>query len=156
MDNSSRRRHLSRYLWAAGLTKGKRVLDAGCGTAYGTALLAEAGATSVLGVDLASSVARFGPGRDAGDGRDLRVADLTNLELPDHSFDLVVCFEVIEHFKEPLVVLDDLARVLADAASSSSPRPTGAYIHPATHITFMNSPRRSYGRRWRSGSPTST
>jgi len=103
--------HLSRYLWSAGLAKGKRVLDAGCGTAYGTALLAEAGATSVLGVDLASSV--LDSVRDGmPETVELRVADLTNLELPEDSFDLVVCFEVIEHFKEPLVVLDHLARVL--------------------------------------------
>jgi SAM-dependent methyltransferase len=105
--------HLSRYLWSANLAKGKRVLDAGCGTAYGTALLAEAGATSVLGVDLASSV--LDSVRDGMPGTvELRVADLTNLDLPEDSFDLVVCFEVIEHFKEPLVVLDHLARVLAD------------------------------------------
>lgn len=104
--------HLSRYLWAAGLAKGKRVLDAGCGTAYGTALLAEAGATSVLGVDLASSV--LDSVRDEMPAPvELRVADLTELDLPEKSFDLVVCFEVIEHFKEPLIVLDHLTRVLA-------------------------------------------
>jgi 2-polyprenyl-3-methyl-5-hydroxy-6-metoxy-1,4-benzoquinol methylase len=104
--------HLSRYRWAARLAKGKQVLDAGCGTAYGTALLAEAGASSVLGVDLASTV--LDSVRDEmPEGVELRVADLTQLDLPDDTFDLIVCFEVVEHFKEPFIVLDHLARVLA-------------------------------------------
>ena len=48
--------HLSRYRWAASLVAGKRVLDAGCGTAYGSAILAEAGARQVVGVDAAADV----------------------------------------------------------------------------------------------------
>jgi len=104
--------HLVRYRWAANAAAGKRVLDAGCGTAYGTAILADAGASEVIGVDLAESVLES-VRAEMPDSVSLRSGDLRSLELGDDSFDLVVCFEVIEHFEQPLVVLDQLARVLA-------------------------------------------
>lgn len=104
--------HLVRYRWAAGLAAGKRVLDAGCGTAYGTAMLAAAGATEVVGVDLAEAVLES-VRPEMPENATLRSGDLTALELEDDGFDLVVCFEVIEHFEQPLPVLDQLVRVLA-------------------------------------------
>ena len=104
--------HLGRYRWAAEAVAGKRVLDAGCGVAYGTAMMAEAGAAEVVGVDIAKSVLDSARG-DMPETVDLRVGDLTALEIEDDRFDVVVCFEVIEHFEDPQVVLDELARVLA-------------------------------------------
>jgi SAM-dependent methyltransferase len=104
--------HLSRYLWAAQAAKGRTVLDAGCGTAYGSRLLAEGGAREVVGVDIAKSVLdAVGPAMP--DTVRLEAGDLHKLAYDDDSFDLIVCFEVIEHFKDPLVVLDELVRVLA-------------------------------------------
>ena len=44
--------HLARYRWAGALVEGKRVLDAGCGTGYGSELLASQGAAEVVGVDV--------------------------------------------------------------------------------------------------------
>src|SRR5439155_9306909 len=48
--------HLARYWWASALVPGQRVLDAGCGTGYGSAILARAHAKKVIGVDLSESV----------------------------------------------------------------------------------------------------
>ena len=39
------------YAFAAGYVQGQRVLDLGCGTGYGSARLAAAGAASVVGID---------------------------------------------------------------------------------------------------------
>jgi SAM-dependent methyltransferase len=103
--------HLGRYRWAAEVAAGKRVLDAGCGVAYGTAILAEAGAAEVVGVDIAEAVLESVRG-EMPEAVELRVGDLTALDLEDDQFDVVVCFEVIEHFADPQVVLDELARVL--------------------------------------------
>jgi SAM-dependent methyltransferase len=114
--------HLARYHWAATLTGGKRVLDAGCGAAYGSALLAEAGAAEVVGVDIAGPVlASVRPGMPRGVR--LEEGDLANLRFEDGFFDLVVCFEVIEHVDDFDGVLDELARVLAEdgALAISSP-----------------------------------
>ena len=44
--------HHARYWWAARAASGRAVLDAACGEGYGSAILAAAGATQVVGVDL--------------------------------------------------------------------------------------------------------
>jgi len=46
--------HQARYAFAARLARKKRVLDAGCGTGYGTAALA-CQARDVLGIDISAS-----------------------------------------------------------------------------------------------------
>ena len=104
--------HVSRYQWAAQAAKDRVVLDAGCGTGYGTRLLAEGGAREVVGIDLAESVLEAVAPTMPESVR-LQPGDLRKLEVPDNTFDLIVCFEVIEHFDDPSTVLDELARVLA-------------------------------------------
>lgn len=104
--------HISRYRWAAQAAAGRRVLDAGCGVAYGSRLLAEGGAREVVGVDIAEAVLEAVRPAMPETVR-LEPADLRELPFTDGEFDLVVCFEVIEHFEEPLPVLDELVRVLA-------------------------------------------
>jgi SAM-dependent methyltransferase len=103
--------HLARYRWAAQAAAGRRVLDAGCGTGYGAKLLAEAGAHEVVGVDLAAGVLEAVAPSMPEQVR-LEAGDLRQLSYEAGSFELIVCFEVIEHFEEPLVVLDELVRVL--------------------------------------------
>ncbi|MHB8233657.1 MAG: hypothetical protein ACYDHT_03295, partial [Solirubrobacteraceae bacterium] len=43
--------HMHRYLWAAQLVQGKRVLDLGSGEGFGAAILGDT-ATQVVGVDV--------------------------------------------------------------------------------------------------------
>jgi SAM-dependent methyltransferase len=105
--------HEARYRWAAQLARGRAVLDAGCGVGWGSVVLSDAGATSVTGVDinpdaLASARERAGD-RDA----EFQQADLQALPFDDEAFDLVVCFEAIEHVDDPSRALDGLARVLS-------------------------------------------
>src|SRR3954466_7962344 len=50
--------HMARYTFAARLTRGKRVLDAGCGAGYGSAELAQS-ALSVVGLDVAPEAIDF-------------------------------------------------------------------------------------------------
>ena len=104
--------HVSRYQWAAQAAKDRVVLDAGCGTGYGTRLLAEGGAREVVGIDLAEAVLEA-VAPTMPDSVRLQTGDLRKLEVPDNTFDLIVCFEVIEHFEDPFTVLDELIRVLA-------------------------------------------
>ena len=103
--------HFARYAWATQFASGQRVLDAACGMAYGTAMLAAAGASPVIGVDLDESVIAK-VSESAPPGTSFDVADLRKLPFGDDEFDLVTCFEAIEHVTEPEVVLDELARVL--------------------------------------------
>jgi ubiquinone/menaquinone biosynthesis C-methylase UbiE len=104
--------HLARYRWVSSLAAGRRVLDAGCGTAYGSRLLADAGATEVVGVDLdedlLNSVRPSMPSSVI-----LETADVNKLPYDRARFDLVVCFEVLEHLGDVGTALDELRRVLA-------------------------------------------
>lgn len=104
--------HVGRYLWASSAARDRRVLDAGCGVAYGSTILADAGARSVVGVDLAEDVLETVRARVPPNVR-LERADLRDLPFEDGSFDLVVCFEVIEHITDQQEVVREFARVLS-------------------------------------------
>ena len=104
--------HVARYRWAAQVAAGRRVLDAGCGTGYGCVLLAEGGAEDVVGVDIAAEVLDS-VRSDMPDAVRLDVADVAELPYADGEFDLVVCFDVVEHLEDPGRALDEMVRVLA-------------------------------------------
>jgi 2-polyprenyl-3-methyl-5-hydroxy-6-metoxy-1,4-benzoquinol methylase len=107
--------HRSRYWAAVPLASGRRVLDAGCGTGYGTAMLAQpaSGATSVTAIDVAPEAIEATRSR-VPDTVNLVQTDIHRLPFADKSFDLITCFEVIEHVTEQESVLDELRRLLAD------------------------------------------
>ena len=102
--------HLARYLLAAQLASGRRVLDAACGEGYGTALLAAAGTSSAVGVDVDGATVAHARRRY---GLEFVQADIAALPFEDDGFDLVVSFETIEHVQDPEAVLAELRRVLA-------------------------------------------
>jgi SAM-dependent methyltransferase len=104
--------HLARYRWVSALAAERRVLDAGCGTAYGSLLLAEAGALQVTGVDHAVEVLDRAREKMPANVV-LDEGDVIALPYEDGRFDLVVCFEVIEHLDDPGRALDEFRRVLA-------------------------------------------
>jgi SAM-dependent methyltransferase len=103
--------HLARYWWVSGLAEGRRVLDAGCGVGYGSAMLAAAGAAGVVGMDIAADA--VAAAAEANPELEFVAGDVHALPFADASFDLVVCFEVIEHVTEQDAVIAELARVLA-------------------------------------------
>jgi SAM-dependent methyltransferase len=103
--------HVGRYLWAAEAVRGRRVLDAGSGSGYGTRILARA-ATEVVGVDVDPDAVREAAAL-APDNADIVVGDLADLPFPDGAFDVCVCFETIEHVADQSAALDELRRVLA-------------------------------------------
>lgn len=104
--------HLARYRWAAALAEGKRVLDAGCGTGYGAELLAGAEAAEVVAIDVDREVIEAAQ-RDGSSAVTFAAADLRELPAGLGKFDVVVCFEVLEHIDEPEAALDRLAAVVA-------------------------------------------
>ena len=53
--------HIARYRLAAQLVRDSVVLDAGCGSGYGSAMLAAGGAKFVVGIDLAGQIRRIRP-----------------------------------------------------------------------------------------------
>jgi SAM-dependent methyltransferase len=89
------------------------VLDVGCGCGYGTHALALAGAAEVLGVDISPEAIDFAGSRYSHPGLAYRVMDTRALDLQG-SYDLITCFELIEHVNEDADVVRSLAAALAE------------------------------------------
>jgi len=104
--------HEARYRWAATSVSGKDVLDAGSGVGYGTRICLEAGARRAIGVDASEHAVADATALARGSSAEYIVGDLRELPVADDCFDVVVCFEAIEHVAETDSVLDQLRRVL--------------------------------------------
>src|SRR4051794_14819464 len=81
-----RHEHAARYAWAAGLAAGNTIVDAACGTGYGTKQLVAAGATRADGFDLSLEAIEEARRLHAAPGIRFEVADVTALPCPDHSY----------------------------------------------------------------------
>ena len=103
--------HLKRYEFARRFCAGREVLDAGCGVGYGSAHLAET-ARRVVGVDIDAEAIAYARGRYAAPNVEFVEADVAALPFDDAAFDVVCCFEAIEHVPEPERLVAELRRVL--------------------------------------------
>lgn len=101
--------HISRYRFASLLSQRRRVLDIGCGTGYGTELLA-ANATHSIGLDNDPETIAYASSRFAR--AQFVCASASALPFAARSFDLITAFEVIEHLEEWRHLLSEAARVL--------------------------------------------
>lgn len=105
--------HLSIYTFFARFCRGLRVLDAGCGTGYGSAYLARAGAASVLGVDINAKSLNYARKTYRLDSLTFELGDLQHLQLPESTFDLIVSSNTLEHLEDPEQLLTRMHRWLA-------------------------------------------
>ena len=103
--------HFARYWWLGQAVRGRRVLDAGCGVAHGTNMLAEAGATQVVGVDHRAALLEAAPA--CHPAVVLEHADACSLDHEDSSFGVVVAFGLFEQVLRARTILSELLRVLA-------------------------------------------
>jgi SAM-dependent methyltransferase len=129
--------HRGRYLWATQFVADRATLDAGCGTGYGLEILAEAGAGPLTGVDLSEDALAAAQERAARSGAELAQGDLQDLDFPDDSFDVVVCFETIEHLESPERGIAELRRVIRSGGTLliSSPNPD---VYPSGNEHHLN------------------
>src|SRR5438552_9532620 len=86
--------HLHRYLWAAQLMRGKRVLDLGCGEGFGSSILADA-ASAVVGVDVDAATVEHARLNWSSATVSFELGSALDLSaLADGSFGAVVAFEL--------------------------------------------------------------
>ena len=101
----------ARYLWAAQAAEGQAVLDVGCRDGAGTAILSAAGAQPVVGVDSSAAMVQAAQ-EEFGHLARFEVAEPMALSLPNGSFDLVTCFDILETAPEPDAVLAGIQRAM--------------------------------------------
>jgi SAM-dependent methyltransferase len=105
--------HLSLYRFASQFSLDKRALDAGSGTGYGAAYLADHGAQQVIGLELSADGVALS--RSYFQRPNLRFVnqDIQQLSgIPEQSIDLLVCSNVLEHLPDVRHFLRECCRVL--------------------------------------------
>ena len=103
--------HRARYWFARRFAADKIVLDAACGTGYGSALLAET-AKAVVGADLARDAIEYARQHFASPKVHFAQADCLALPFATGRLELIVAFEIIEHLDDAEAFLRELRRVL--------------------------------------------
>lgn len=134
--------HLPRYDYASRLATDRDVLDFGCGTGYGSRKLAEH-ARKVLAVDIDNTALKFAiASHDVENLRFLHNADLAT-SLNVESFDIITCFEVIEHIpaEQQATLVKNLSRLLKPGGilliSTPNPAVTALYGENPYHLHEM-------------------
>lgn len=110
--------HQAFYQWAAEQLGGGSVLDAGCGTGFGTHLLARRSSRAV-GIDTKDKLLLYGREQYGREGLDFVRMDVDRVGFAGKSFDVVVADELLEHLPDHRPFMDHAVRVL---------RPGGSFI----------------------------
>lgn len=112
--------HLSRYSEVAARSW-DAVLDIGCGTGYGSAMIAEK--SPVVALDISDAALRYA--KDAYALPEFVKGSATLIPFADKSVDAITAFEVIEHLDKPEEFLDECRRVIRQDGTLfvSSPNP---------------------------------
>jgi len=104
--------HLHRYLYASQFVSGKTVLDLASGEGYGSNLLAET-AEKVVAIDIDSTTIDHARGRYLRPNLKFMVGTITEVPVQESAcFDVVVCFEAIEHIEDHDKFLSEVCRLL--------------------------------------------
>lgn len=106
--------HQERYRFARRFASGRRILDLACGTGYGSHQLAEAGARQVDGVDLSPAVLAHARSHYKAPNLTFSQGDICAWRSAE-PYDLITCFETIEHVPDHLAALANLRTLLASA-----------------------------------------
>jgi SAM-dependent methyltransferase len=104
--------HVARYFFAARMARDRRVLDAGCGSGYGSAELARE-AREVVGIDVAQEAIAYAQAHFQNPRIRFERASCLQVPAVEGSFDLVVAFEIIEHLHDWRTFLKEVRRVLS-------------------------------------------
>ena len=106
--------HLHRYAFAAQLVKGKRVLDLAFGEGYGPFMLSRE-AEQVVGVEIDEQVINHASSRYLRDNLKFIQGSILDIPIEEgKKFDIITCFEGIEHIEEHDKLLSEVKRLLRD------------------------------------------
>ena len=108
--------HLSIYAFAAARVKDKQVLDAGSGTGYGSAYLADHGARFVTGLDISSTAVAFSQASFQRPNLKYQVMDLEAISgFPERQLDVIFSSNSLEHLPHVLAFMRTAWQLLKPA-----------------------------------------
>lgn len=112
-DYATAYEHLHRYLFAKEFVKGKKVLDLASGEGYGSRILAEA-AGSVTGIEIDHAAVAHAARKYPLKNLSFIEGSITRVPLAGgKQFDVIVCFEALEHIAEHEKFIAETKRLLA-------------------------------------------
>ena len=103
---------LAGYVFAAQFARNKVILDVACGSGYGASYLLSKGAQTVFGGDRSRELTAYATAHYGNDRLHVIRLDAAELPFQDHSLDLIVSCETIEHLAKPQRFLDECRRAL--------------------------------------------
>ncbi|MFH1171201.1 MAG: class I SAM-dependent methyltransferase [bacterium] len=124
--------HLERYRFAIPFVREKRVLDCACGSGYGSRMLLDGGARSVVGVDLREDAIDYARERYQKDDIEFAVGDATTYSSAE-PFDVIVSFETIEHVQDYQQALVNFALLMHPGGCLLLSTPNRKITSPDAH-----------------------
>jgi 2-polyprenyl-3-methyl-5-hydroxy-6-metoxy-1,4-benzoquinol methylase/glycosyltransferase involved in cell wall biosynthesis len=104
--------HLHRYAYVTQFVSRKKVLDLACGEGYGSRLLAGT-AESVVGLDIDENAVRHARNRYTRNNLQFKQGSITDIPIDgQNAFDVIVCFEALEHIQDHDKLLTEVKRLL--------------------------------------------
>lgn len=105
--------HYQRYEAILELVKDKYVVDAACGEGYGSSIMGSV-AKRVIGIDISEDAIKRANANYGTDNVKYCQGDISDLPFKDHSVEVFVSFETIEHVNKELQVkfVEEVSRVL--------------------------------------------
>jgi O-antigen biosynthesis protein len=111
--------HLHRYAYASTFVKGKRVLDLASGEGYGSKMMSNT-ASFVTGIDIDDKAVEHAKTKYGSQNLQFLAGSISAVPIhDDYSFDVIVCFEAIEHIEDHEQLLKEVKRLL---------KPDGTFI----------------------------
>ncbi|MDF2594674.1 MAG: hypothetical protein K0R69_1015 [Clostridia bacterium] len=132
--NNILKEHMVRYELASSFVKEKKVLDAACGTGYGTKMLKCAGAEHVTGIDISQESIDNALLTYQEDHIEFIQGDVYHLPFSGEVFDVIVSFETIEHIASGEALLKEAARILKIGGTLIISTPNRSISNPGLYM----------------------
>jgi 2-polyprenyl-3-methyl-5-hydroxy-6-metoxy-1,4-benzoquinol methylase len=106
--------HLHRYAFVAQYVKGKKVLDLASGEGYGTYILSKT-ADYVVGVEIDHQAVTHASNTYIKENIEFKEGSILNIPITGEKiFDVIVCFEAIEHLEDHATLFTEIKRLLKE------------------------------------------
>ncbi len=130
--------HIERYKFASRNVTGKTVLDVACGIGYAAPILIEAGAVRYEGVDLNQELFEYAIYRYGSELISFYVGDMCTFN-PGKTYDVITCFEAIEHVENYQSAISNLYRLLKPGGTLMISSPNRLITSPGS-MTISDKP----------------